>query len=85
MKIIKERTPAKVFPFNAYKSENTEKPALIIHLHGAGERGSGGEELDKVLFHGLPKIVNDQNLKNAVLAMPQCPSDTFWVAKIESV
>ncbi len=85
MQIIKERTAAKVFPFIAYKSEKSEKPALIIHLHGAGERGNGGDDLEKVLLHGFPNIVNDQNLKNSVLVMPQCPEDTFWVAKIESI
>ena len=85
MEIIKERTTAQIFPFIAYKSEKSEKPALIIHLHGAGERGNGGKELERVLVHGFPNIVNDQNLKNAVLVMPQCPEDTFWVAKIESL
>ena len=85
MEIIKERTTAQIFPFVAYKSEKSEKPALIIHLHGAGERGNGGKELERVLVHGFPNIVNDQNLKNAVLVMPQCPEDTFWVAKIESL
>ncbi len=85
MKIIKERTAAKVFPFIAYKSEKSEKPALIIHLHGAGERGSGGDDLEKVLLHGFPNIVNDQNLKNAVLVMPQCPAETFWAARVESL
>ena len=30
MKIIKERTPAKVFPFIAYKSEKTEIGAIPI-------------------------------------------------------
>ncbi len=85
MQIIKERGAARIFPFVAYKSEKTEKPALIIHLHGAGERGSGGEDLEKVLVHGLPKVANDENLKNAVLIMPQCPVETFWAARVESL
>ncbi len=85
MEIIKQRNTDSVLPFVAYKPEKTVKPALIIHLHGAGERGNGGEELEKVLLHGLPKIANDENLENTVLVMPQCPSDSFWVAKIESL
>ena len=42
MQIIKERTAAKVFPFIVYKSEKSEKPALIIHLHGAGKEVTAG-------------------------------------------
>ena len=58
---------------------------FIIHLHGAGERGDGGEDLDKVLVHGLPKIANDKNLKDAILVMPQCPTGSFWAARVESI
>ena len=85
MKIIKERTNKCVFPYVAFKPEKTNNPALIIHLHGVGEKGNGGEELEKVLLHGLPKTANDENLKNAILVMPQCPTETFWVARIESI
>ena len=85
MKITKQRNDDDFLPFIAYEPENTVKPALIIHLHGAGERGNGVEDLEKVLIHGLPKIANDENLENTVLVMPQCPSDSFWVAKIETL
>lgn len=72
------------FPFIAYIPDNIGKhPALIVQLHGAGERGNGGAELDKVLVHGFSHIVNDDNLEDCILVMPQCPKDTFWVAKIE--
>ena len=83
MKIIKQET---IFPYIAYIPDQcSDHPALMFHLHGAGERGNGGAELDKVLIHGYPKIVNDENLKDCILIMPQCPTDTFWVAKIESL
>lgn len=86
MKIIREETSKATFPYIAYLSDNASKnPALIIHLHGAGERGRGGKDLDKVLIHGLPKVVNDTNLKDAVLVMPQCPADSFWAARVESI
>lgn len=85
MEIIKQRNTDDFLPFIAYKPEHTKKPALIVHLHGAGERGNGEEELEKVLIHGLPKIANDENLKNTVLVMPQCPCDTFWVARVETI
>ena len=75
-----------IFPFISYIPESiSEHPALIVQLHGAGERGNGGADLDKVLKHGLSHIVNDNNLKDCILVMPQCPSDSFWVAKIESL
>ena len=86
MKIIKQKDDRCIFPYIAYVPEKlSDSPALIIQLHGAGERGNGKDELDKVLVHGFSKIVNDGNLINAVLVMPQCPIDSFWVAKIESL
>ena len=76
----------KIFPYIAYIPENISKnPAMIIHLHGAGERGDGKTELDKVLTHGFPNIVDDYNLKDAILIMPQCPKETFWAARVESL
>ena len=86
MKIIREETSKSGFPYIAYVPEGiSSHPALLIQLHGAGERGNGGEDLDLVLIHGFSKIVNDQNLIDCILVMPQCPEDTFWVAKIESL
>ena len=86
MNIVKHADNEFGFPFIAMEPDALgEKPALIIQLHGAGERAFGGKDLDKVLIHGFPNIVNDQNLKNAVLVLPQCPPTTFWVAKIESI
>jgi predicted peptidase len=86
MKIIKQENYDNVFPYIAYVPDAlSSNPALIIQLHGMGERGNGGKELDKVLVHGLSKIANDENLKDCILIMPQCPLDTFWVARIESL
>ena len=86
MKITREEGYDNIFPYIAYMSEERSKsPAMIIQLHGAGERGNGGESLDKVLVHGFSKILNDDNFKDCVLVMPQCPQETFWVARIESI
>lgn len=83
MKIIKNEN---IFPFIAYIPDNIgSNPALLIQLHGAGERGNGGDELEKVLVHGFSKIVTDDNFKDCVLIMPQCPADTFWAARVESI
>jgi predicted peptidase len=74
------------FPYIVYIPDGVgNNPAMIVQLHGAGERGNQIDELDKVLVHGFSKIVTDDNLKNCILVMPQCPPDTFWVAKIESI
>ena len=86
MKIIRQKSCENIFPYIAYIPENVSNhPALLIQLHGAGERGNGGDELEKVLVHGFSKIANDNNFNDCILIMPQCPNDTFWVAKIESI
>ena len=86
MKIIRQADCENVFPYIAYIPDHcSDHPALLIQLHGAGERGDGGEDLDKVLVHGFQKIVNDGNFRDCILIMPQCPIDSFWVARIESI
>lgn len=86
MKIIREENNKSGFPYIAYIPENiSNHPALLIQLHGAGERGNGGNDVEKVLVNGFSKIANDNNLNDCILIMPQCPIDTFWVAKIESL
>lgn len=84
MKVIKKNDG--IFPYIAWVPENVgEHPALIVQLHGAGERGRGGEELEKVLVWGFPNTVTDENLQNAILVMPQCPPESFWAARVESL
>jgi len=84
MNIIKNTND--IFSHIDYVPKNAGKsPALIIQLHGAGERGDGNEDLEKVLKHGFSNIVNDENLKDCILTMPQCPKNSFWVAQIESL
>ena len=86
MKIIKQSSDKDIFPYIAYLPDKlSSTPALLIQLHGAGERGDGGESLDKVLIHGFAKIANDENLKDTILIMPQCPTNSFWAAKVESI
>ena len=86
MEMIRHTGSDAGFPYIAYvPAQLGPNPGLIIQLHGAGERGDRPEELDKVLVHGFSKIVNDENFRNCVLVMPQCPAESFWVAKIESL
>ena len=75
-----------IFPFVSYQPEKkTEgKPPLIIQLHGAGERGEGGEELSLVDVHGFSKMMPRGEFE-AVFVMPQCPKNSFWAARVESI
>lgn len=86
MKIIRQENNENIFPYIACIPDHiSSHPALLIQLHGAGERGNGGDDLEKVLVHGFSKIVNENNLKDCILVMPQCPVNSFWVARIESI
>lgn len=86
MKITKHTIGEAILPYIAYIPENcSEHPAMILQLHGAGERGNGQDELDLVLVNGFSKIVNDTNLEDCILVMPQCPADSFWTLKIETI
>ena len=86
MRIVKQTDKAFGFPFIAYIPDHiSDHPALLLQLHGAGERGDAPEELDLVLVHGFSKVVTDENFSDCILVMPQCPADSFWVAKIESL
>ena len=52
---------------------------VLLFLHGAGERG---DNLDRVKVHGPPKLMGKVNeLKNAVVISPQCPSKSWWIAR----
>lgn len=73
------------FPFIAYMPEcMTEKMPLVIQLHGAGERGNGQDDLSFVEIYGLPKVLKEQETP-CILVTPQCPLDSFWAARVESI
>ena len=86
MRIVKQTDKDYGFPFIAYIPDHVSShPALLLQLHGAGERADHPGDLDLVLVHGFSKVVNDENLGDCILVMPQCPTNSFWVAKIESL
>lgn len=58
---------------------------LIIQLHGAGERGNGNEDLDLVEKHGFSKVFTEDKNYQCILIEPQCPKESFWVAKIPQI
>lgn len=74
-----------IFPFVEYSPKNKrEGMPIIIQLHGAGERGEGGEDLVLVDKHGFSSVIADKEF-DAIFVMPQCPTDTFWAARVESI
>ena len=49
------------FPFVVYHPEvMEEKLPLIVFLHGAGERGMGGDELPGVESSGFAKVLQEK-------------------------
>ena len=85
MNRIEHREAKWNFPFVEYScGEKNKKLPLIIQLHGAGERGCGKEDLEKVDVHGFSKYLKDAE-HDCIVIMPQCPDDTFWAARVESI
>lgn len=52
-----------------------EKWPVILFLHGAGQRGSDGEEQTD---EGLPELLRQRPDFPAVVVMPQCRRRTWW-------
>ncbi|MBQ7901593.1 MAG: prolyl oligopeptidase family serine peptidase [Clostridia bacterium] len=85
MKRIEHNESKWKFPFAEYVCNDADKKLpLIIQLHGAGERGEGGDELYLVDVHGFTEVVKDKDYECRII-MPQCPKDTFWAARVESI
>ena len=85
MKRIERREEKWMFPFVEYSCEKGDKKLpLIIQLHGAGERGMGKDDLNAVDVHGFSKVIRDMDYE-CIFIMPQCPPDTFWAARVESI
>ena len=78
-----------VFSYIEYIPENydeTKKYPLVVQLHGAGERGDGKDDLPIVAVHGFSKLFEKEECDfECITVMPQCPKDTFWAARVESI
>ena len=73
------------FPFVSYEPEDFEgKLPLIVQLHGVGERGHGKDDLFAVDTHGFSKLLQNNGYP-CLFVMPQCPPDTFWACRVESI
>ncbi len=53
---------------------------MILFLHGAGE---GGDDLEKVKVHGLPKIVEKQKDFPFIVVSPQYPKGDWWTHRVD--
>jgi predicted peptidase len=74
------------FSFVVYKpSEIKEDLPMIIQLHGAGEAGDTVEDLYKVDVHGFSHIVTESTEYPCVFILPQCRTESFWVAEIPNL
>lgn len=55
-----------------------EKKALIVFLHGSGEKGT---DIELVKVHGPFKYLKNHELDAYVLA-PQCPKNEYWNSEV---
>lgn len=60
-----------------------QPPPAILFLHGIGERGAGGGELQLVRRWGLPKLRSESPTPafagfSFLVVAPQCPADARW-------
>ncbi len=85
MNRIEHRESKWFFPFVEYSPKNRKDGLpMMIQLHGAGERGEGGDDLVLVDKHGFTKIIADRDI-DCIVIMPQCPKGDFWAGRVESI
>ena len=58
-----------------YRPEVYEGLPLLIYLHGAGERGT---KIDHLNRHGVPLLIANGREIPAVVLCPQCPGQYIW-------
>ena len=64
--------PYMLFTPRDYTSDGKRWP-LMLFLHGLGESGHGGDELERVKIHGPAKLVESRPDFPFVVVTPQCP------------
>ena len=74
------------FPFILYRPDTCEgKLPLVIQLHGAGERGHGGDALIITERYGFSKLMTPDADYPCLLVVPQCPPETFWFTEVSAI
>ena len=69
------KTPGEYLDYLEYAPETDEKLPLIIHVHGAGNRGS---DISKMAHGGALGELEKGRKINAVVVAPQCHSETWF-------
>lgn len=71
------RKDGKSLPYRWTKLGKAERPALILFLHGAGERGNDNKAQ---LRHGIPDLLKwlKEKKQDAVVIAPQCNQGAWW-------
>lgn len=77
MKAEVHEKDGKSLPFRWTKVGESETPALVLFLHGAGERGSDNKVQ---LKHGVPDLLKwiSSNDESVVVVAPQCNPEVWW-------
>ena len=77
------KIPCLLYVPKDYDAQGDASP-LLLFLHGAGERGDGGEELQRVAIHGPPKQAKAGKDLPMIVVSPQAPPGEGWKAIIEA-
>lgn len=78
--VLSEHDRAPYLFFDPRQGATTEARALLIFLHGSGERGT---DLDLVRLHGLPRLLDAGLDVPFPVASPQCPTGTEWSQRLD--
>lgn len=67
----------KVLPYRWIETGQGKHPALILFLHGMGERGADNLRQTR---HGIPELLAwlKKERKHCIVIAPQCPQDAVW-------
>ena len=68
--------------YKIYYPDNYQDLPLMIYLHGAGERGTQIDHIDR---HAIPRNIEQGCECNAVILCPQCPAHLVWNNVVEDV
>jgi predicted esterase/antitoxin component YwqK of YwqJK toxin-antitoxin module len=58
-----------------YQDDPNKKWPLIVYLHGGSMRGN---DLEKLKWYGLPKLIDEENDFPFIIVSPQCPEAKDW-------
>jgi predicted peptidase len=77
MKEVVHEKDGKSLPYRWTTVGEGESPAMVLFLHGAGERGDDNKAQ---LKHGVPDLLKwlEANKQHAVVVAPQCNKGVWW-------